>query len=634
MEIDTELLEFLKTTITKVEHNPQVLVEEIMKKGYFIEARRRKSLYTLGYACGDFGINKASCINAVKDISIGISYQDIQNWIENGNYEAVGGEFDRFWTKKREGTIKSEIFIDPITVSDFLSRHGYFNIEFGEGTIDNPELIPVQRFTGMMLRAITHPIKTLTPWLGSIVKHQISKRPELISFKGRSRIFNFIDSNGSMEGALRCLPTLEGDLIEDKADTIYLCFKDKILEVTKDGVKAMKNIKKKFIWAKNVCKSTEKGSLDLASAPTPTMLKHIRDNAVASHFYQFLSHTQTKDSYDAKRIEERTKRALQIFGYLIHGKKDPSYARAIYAYDESTDGTKSGRRGKSIFGRALSYIRSAVYLDGKAFDARDKFRYSSIKYDTQVVVLSDLRNTFDVESIYSSITGDFQIESKGKNRQTIPFSRAPKFFLESNTMIKDADLSTEGRIIYFPFSAYFNEQRTPLLLLKKRIFDDWDTEEWHRFFCCVLYGCHLYLAKEGRVEEDINIKLDAKEAKALALLRRDIINKPNIDIPELNLKLIDAYRDVVEKGTNEVLTTRINELARNLKFKMSIEKKSILARLYLDIVRIKYFPTKEFAIQRRCIAYQRAVWILFDELPDRRGAHFKSTKKTYNNEQA
>ena len=92
-----------------------------------------------------------------------------------------------------------------------------------------------------------------------------------------------------------------------------------------------------------------------------------------------------------------------------------------------------------------------------------------------------MREQFPFERLFSVITDDFPVERKGQDRVTISFEDSPKFLLSTNYVIEGKDASFEDRTHQIEFSDYYGPDHTPKDEFGRRLFDDWDEEEWARF---------------------------------------------------------------------------------------------------------------------------------------------------------
>jgi hypothetical protein len=183
---------------------------------------------------------------------------------------------------------------------------------------------------------------------------------------------------------------------------------------------------------------------------------------------------------------------FRAIGYLCHTYKDPSFSPAIIFSDEGADDqSRKGGRGKTIMTKALENVRKTLIKGGTEFDGGYRHRFADLEKEHQIYVLDDVPAGFNYDDLYTNIVGDIVCERKGKTAQTIPFKEAPKFIITTNWAVRyDPEAtSTHRRFIEFKLTDYFNLNRTPKDVFGHRLFDDWDVNEWNKFynfiFACV-----------------------------------------------------------------------------------------------------------------------------------------------------
>ena len=97
--------------------------------------------------------------------------------------------------------------------------------------------------------------------------------------------------------------------------------------------------------------------------------------------------------------------------------------------------------------------------------------------DQEIVVLSDVRKEFELESLYNHITEGFTVEDK-----------APKLVITTNYTISATHRSDRRRLWFAPLSTFFGEQQE---LTGKasadfhgRLYDKrgWSQKDWSAFY--------------------------------------------------------------------------------------------------------------------------------------------------------
>lgn len=201
---------------------------------------------------------------------------------------------------------------------------------------------------------------------------------------------------------------------------------------------------------------------------------------------------------------------FRMFGYLCHTYKDPSFSPAIILSDEGADDhSRKGGRGKSIFLRALSYVQNTLIKGGTEFDGGYRHRFADLQKQHKIYAIDDVPAGFKYDDLYTNIVGDITCERKGSMAETIAFSQAPKFIITTNWSVRyDAEsTSTHRRFMEFKFLPFFNLECSPKDVFGLRMFDEWDAEEWNRFYnfvfeCVSLFRAHGLEAPEYDKNED------------------------------------------------------------------------------------------------------------------------------------
>lgn len=289
------------------------------------------------------------------------------------------------------------------------------------------------------------------------------------------------------EKLIECIPAIELEVIRDKQDEAYYYFNNGFVKVTKDdGIKQYdySDLEGK-IWKSQII------GRDFG----------IMNDGQKSVYEQFLFNV-------AGKSDDRLKTIKSSIGYLLHGYKDSANAKVVVLVDEKIpdDGEPNGRTGKSIYGKALSKLKKSSRIDGKNFTFTERFTFQEVYLDTKILEFNDVTRKFDFERLFSVTTDDMTIENKKEKPFTLKFEDSPKLLVSTNYTIKGQGASYEDRLFEVEFSDHYNENHKPLDDFGKRLFDDWDSDEWNRFDNFMLECVELYL-KEGLVEyQQINLE--------------------------------------------------------------------------------------------------------------------------------
>ena len=191
-----------------------------------------------------------------------------------------------------------------------------------------------------------------------------------------------------------------------------------------------------------------------------------------------------------------------VIGYMLHRYKDiaKSWVPFCMDYRMSESGASNGGAGKGLLAKALYRWLTAVTIDGrdqKIFE--DKHLYENVDTDTDMIHFEDWGEYQTFEKLYIQTTSSLTVNPKNKRAVILNYKDYGKFWIDTNYGDRSTDQSSKRRKIYVVFSDYYHEDlaqyrevRTPLTEFGRRIFDDWDAEEWisfHNFFaqCLAFY---------------------------------------------------------------------------------------------------------------------------------------------------
>lgn len=287
------------------------------------------------------------------------------------------------------------------------------------------------------------------------------------------------------------LNALRIDFLRDTKDTCFIPFRNGIVSIKHDNIQILKHGQvNKVIWKTDVIDF----DVDIA-----------QDSDDGCEFLDFVGKVTGED-------QDRLISAISIIGYLLHKYKHPAKTFAVILGEETDDETKGGGTGKGIFIKALEKILSTVTIDGKNFKADKSFAYQRVKLETKMVAIQDVDKMFDFEKFYSIITEGWTIEKKNKDELYITYQDSPKVILTTNYTINDTGNHARRRQKVIEFSDYFGAHRTPMDEYGHLLFDDWDKDEWNRFYNFIFYCISFYL-KNGIKDVVQGEKYKAKKIK-------------------------------------------------------------------------------------------------------------------------
>ena len=245
--------------------------------------------------------------------------------------------------------------------------------------------------------------------------------------------------------------------------------------------------------------------------------------------------------------KERYYTIKSVLGYLMHSYKDRSKTRAIILNDEMISDVPNGGSGKGLLNMAISHIKKLGEVNGKSYKHDNQFRFQKVPFDSQVVHFDDVNKNFDFENLFSLITGDFEIEKKGKDPFVMKFENSPKITISTNYTIKGNGGSFNRRVFELELSAYFNDKHSPRDEFGHDLFTNWDDKEWAKFDNFML-RCLQYFLNNGLVPyQTINLELkklmNETNKDFVDFMDSQLFNGQRFYKTELKDEFIDEYED-------------------------------------------------------------------------------------------
>lgn len=315
------------------------------------------------------------------------------------------------------------------------------------------------------------------------------------------------------EGLIECIPPKKITFKRDEPEKAFVYFKNGFVTLQK-------------------CKTMEfRGYEELAHPIWKDSIiqrgfKPREENSKRSEFEQFIKNVSGNNS-------QRFQSLCSAMGYLMHDYKDKANTKAVILCDEKiSDSTSAnGRTGKSLVGKALSYMKNSLRIDARNFTFDSQFAFQLVKLDTKLMDFNDAEGKFDFEKLFSVITDDMTVEYKKTQSFTIPFEESPKIMISTNYTIKGTGSSYRDRMFEIEFADYYSDSRKPIDEFHHRFFDDWDEEEWMRFDNFMLECLQLYLDKGLIKSQEINLS------------KRKLIDATSVDFVEFAESSIEINKE-------------------------------------------------------------------------------------------
>lgn len=300
--------------------------------------------------------------------------------------------------------------------------------------------------------------------------------------EGQREIFNrqqhlVINSKG-----LELLATHSRPLQRDTKTSCFIPYENGIVEVTAQAVTlhTWDILQTACVWDSAV------------------LARHFNSDATGDgcHFARFIANISNHEP-------DRVLAARTAIGYLIHNFNNPTEGQAVILNDEAITDKSEGGSGKGLFGNGISQMRPTVKIDGKGFDADDRFCFQQVEESTAVVWLDDPKRNFSFERFFSALTDGWHIEKKNQHKFFIPYAEGPKLLIAANHALPNEGSSNVRRQFVIEFSNHYQKNikagtEKPIQAEHGCTFfsSDWDRLEWQKFDAYMI-GCVQEYLRDG-----------------------------------------------------------------------------------------------------------------------------------------
>jgi hypothetical protein len=262
---------------------------------------------------------------------------------------------------------------------------------------------------------------------------------------------------------------------------------------------------------------------------------------------------------------DRLNALTSAIGYLLHGHKDPTEARAIIFMDQAISDVASGRTGKSLVAESLQKLVPVNRIDARNFSFGSQFSFQSVKTEHQVIDFNDASKDFNFKKLFSAVTDDIQVERKYEDEITIPFNKSPKFIISTNHVIEGGGSSFEDRVFRIEFAPYYSEDYCPNDKFEYKFFNDWSDKDWNVFYELMIHFARQYISSGLQAYDQINIKKRELRQKTSNEFAKWILNQDPGEYQKS--RLFDKFKkdmgdNYVFSGGQKKFTRLCNEFGR------------------------------------------------------------------------
>lgn len=357
----------------------------------------------------------------------------------------------RFWLKSERGAISIVHYL----FKEFLQHNGFYKF----APHDSKKYMLVKVTNNLIERASEEEVKDFV--LGYL--ENLEDLSIYNFFADKTRYFK--------EDFLSLLDTVDVHFVEDSKEFSFIYFRNCALKVCIDELIMVDYVDLNgYVWKDQVidrdfefCEITD------------------------CDFKKFIRNVSGDD-------ENRIESLESAIGFLMSGYKDPGFCPSVILNDEIISDNAMGGTGKGLFVQGVSMMKKVAMIDGKAFSFDKPFAYQTITTDTQVISFDDVNKGFDFERLFSAITEGITIEKKNKDAIRIPFKFSPKIVITTNYTIRGRGNSFMRRKFEVELKQFYTKDFTPVDEFGKRLFDEWDADEWCSFDNYMVNNLQRYLS--------------------------------------------------------------------------------------------------------------------------------------------
>ena len=435
----------------------------------------------------------------------------------------------------------NKLVTTPKQYADFFQQENFIR-----GCEDGNDKLIIFQDTNNVVKPFNHKTET--------VKYLKSEINEIYTDEIENRIAR--ESTSAINQGYLLLPSKKIEYYTDSKNEFGLPFKNGFFKYDANGKAELLNLQYKDVEG--------------FFAPHKTQKHEFLQTGEQSEFEVFLKMVSTgKDPRKETLSDDETiifENFCAMFGYLCHTYKKKSLNPAIILSDDgANDLNRNGGRGKTIFVNALQQVQPTMLKGGNEFNPSYIHNFADLKSDKRIYILDDVPAGFRYDDLYTNIVGSISCQRKGTEAVEIPFNKAPKFIITTNWAVRyeQNDASTNRRFYEYKFTNFFNMNNTPLSVFEHSLFDDWDAEEWNRFYSFV-YCCSALYIKNGLDR----IEYDKSEDNYRAIFSNDVV-----------LKEFERIFSIIQKNKDDFSVSDFlsvyNQIDNNLKYQNLFTHKNL-----------------------------------------------------------
>ncbi len=312
--------------------------------------------------------------------------------------------------------------------------------------------------------------------------------------------------------ALRHLPYLDKDILRDDATSSYLCFRNGVLTISEKSAEIRNNESVSGLVWKHQILDYDFKQLPIEEVEQSQFFRFInlcvngRDAKALMDLPRDVKHFVLDDSDIRGTLAgKRLAGMLTALGYSLYRWKDPRVTKLVLGVDRSLqrDGLEAnGGTGKGLVGQSIGKVRNQFYAPGRTIDIKSPAAFARLSRLHEHVWIPDLDKNFPMHLFLNNLTEGWTVRELYKNEVVLQFADSPKVWMDTNYTLRGSGNTFDRRIYVVEFAEYFCKAHTPWHEFGMMLYDDWDDQEWMRFYNVCVLAIQRYM-RWGLVEAPV-----------------------------------------------------------------------------------------------------------------------------------
>lgn len=196
---------------------------------------------------------------------------------------------------------------------------------------------------------------------------------------------------------------------------------------------------------------------------------------------------------------------VSSIGYLIHNKSLGGLSKMVILQDRNIDGVNAkGGTGKSLVVNALRKVIKVYEENAGHLDVKSPFKYQGLNFGDKVFFLDELHPQYGmkIQQLFTDITSQIVVQKKFIGSFVLRGDDCPKLLGATNFIVFNPKSISELRRLHIceigDIGHFYPGELNLAWNSSKKIFEDWDHNDWLEFYNFIFYCISFYL-KNGLI---------------------------------------------------------------------------------------------------------------------------------------